>query len=137
MEKARAVREPIRVAVVGVGSMGRNHARIYSSLKAVELVAVVDADLEVAEESARLYGCDAAAKIAEVEDRIDAASVAVPSSAHAEIACSLLAKGIHCLVEKPLALSEKDCLSMIKQRRTATPFSPSGTPSASIQRSCS
>jgi predicted dehydrogenase len=103
----------LRVAVVGAGEMGSHHLRIYSGLKGVELVGVVDPDPARAERATTLYGCRAFQSLANVAECIDAASVAVPSSLHAEVAGFLLERGIHCLVEKPLATTEIDCLALI------------------------
>jgi predicted dehydrogenase len=102
----------VRVAVVGVGEMGANHARVYSQLKGAELVAVVDADLGRAREVAALHGCRAWASIDELED-VDGASIAVPSSMHAEVGTALLGRGVHCIVEKPLATSEAEAVALL------------------------
>lgn len=104
---------PLRVAVVGAGQMGSNHLRIYSGLKGVELVGVVDADRARARAAADRFGCRAFASIDEVAGEIDAASVAVPSTLHAEVGGRLLEHGIHCLIEKPLAPTEADCEALI------------------------
>jgi predicted dehydrogenase len=107
------VTTPLKVAVVGAGQMGSNHLRIYAGLKGVELVGVVDADLDRARDAADRYGCRAFASVDEVAGEIDAASVAVPSSSHAEVAGRLLEQGVHCLVEKPLATTEAECEALI------------------------
>lgn len=104
--------EAVRVAVIGAGGMGRNHARVYSQMKGVELVAIVDPDPKTAREVAGLYGGSPLADVSQL-DGIDAASIAAPSVLHAEIGTSLLAEGIHCLVEKPLATSRIDGETLI------------------------
>lgn len=104
--------EPVRIAVIGVGGMGANHARVLAGLKGVELVAVVDRDEARAEEIARQHGCAAAADISDLPD-IDAATIAVPSAHHAAVGCELLERGVACLVEKPLATTEADCQALI------------------------
>ncbi len=106
--------EPVRVAVVGVGSMGTNHARVFDTLKGAELVAVVDGDLDRARHVADVYGGIALTSIDELAGEVDAASVAVPSAAHAEVGCRLLAMGIDCLVEKPLATSVGDARRLVE-----------------------
>lgn len=96
---------PVRVAVVGTGNMGANHARVYSTLKGAELVAVVDADSERAAHVAKLYGTRAVGQVGDLAGEIDAASVAVPSSAHHDVGLELLGLGVDCLIEKPIASS--------------------------------
>jgi predicted dehydrogenase len=109
-----ANQSPIRAAVVGVGSFGRNHARVYHELQkqghGVELVAVVDSDAAQAQAVAAQFGCKALASVDELAGRVDAASVAVPTIHHLSVAASLMAAGIDVLIEKPLAstLAEAD-----------------------------
>ena len=97
------MKKPLRVAVVGVGHMGRHHARIYSELDDCELVAIVDTDLDRAKQMTAKYGGKAAARIRDVTSDVDAATVAVPTVYHAEVAIPLMERGIAVLVEKPLA----------------------------------
>ncbi len=106
--------EPVRVAVVGVGAMGANHARVYAGLKGASLVAVVDADPAQAEAVAQVHGCAASTDVASLVGQVDAVSVAVASAAHAEVGCALLDAGIACLVEKPLASTEAEALALIE-----------------------
>lgn len=91
-----------RVAVIGVGRFGLNHARIYASMPDVELVAVADPNEERASAVGEQYGARAVVDHTQVGD-IDAASIAVPTIRHAEIACWFLERGLPVLVEKPLA----------------------------------
>ena len=79
----------IKTAVIGVGFFGERHAKIYSELPNARLVAVVDADINRAREVAERYGCEAATDIAPLLGRIDAASIATPTGAHAKIATAL------------------------------------------------
>jgi predicted dehydrogenase len=104
--------EPLRVGLAGAGAMGRNHARLLADLDGVELAAVWDRDPEAAAAVARLYGVPAAASWQELADRSEAAVVAVPTAVHAELGCALLDRGLHLLVEKPMAasLAEADVL---------------------------
>lgn len=111
--------KPTRVAVVGVGHMGRHHARIYSELPQSELVAVVDADSDRAETYAKQYGCDAFGSVEALPDDIQAATVAVPTSHHVRIAEELLGRGVAVLVEKPLAATVDECEALLAcARRT-------------------
>ncbi len=100
--------ERLRVAVLGVGHLGKFHARIHRENPRAELVAVVDPNLERARALAAELGCAAFADPAELPRDIDAASVAVPTARHAAVAVPLLARGVHCLIEKPLAASVEE-----------------------------
>ncbi|MHC4931894.1 MAG: Gfo/Idh/MocA family oxidoreductase [Planctomycetota bacterium] len=91
-----------RVAVVGVGHFGRNHARIYSTMPEVELVAVADPNGDRCRAIGEQYGAEAVSSHREIEG-VDAVSVAVPTVHHADIACWFLDRSIPVLVEKPLA----------------------------------
>ena len=92
----------IRLAVVGAGQFGRNHCRVARESAQAELVAVVDRDPARAAEGA----AGTALALTEARDlagKVDAAIVAVPTTAHEEVACALLEAGIDVLVEKPIA----------------------------------
>jgi predicted dehydrogenase len=95
--------ERMRLAVVGVGEFGKNHVRVVRQSERAELVAVVDANADRAAEVAAANGCAAFADPREIAGKVDAAIVAVPTSAHPEVGCSLLEAGIDVLVEKPMA----------------------------------
>lgn len=110
--------EPVRVGVVGVGGMGVNHARVYHSLKGAELVAVVDSDERRRREAEERFGCTAFEQPEHLVGLVDAASVAVPSVLHAEVGSILLAAGIHCLVEKPMATSEAEAAALLDAARS-------------------
>ncbi len=92
-----------RIAVVGVGEFGRNHVRIASQSPRASLVAVVDTNPARAAEIAAANSCLAFTDPRELAGKVDAAIVAVPTSAHADVACALLESGIDVLVEKPIA----------------------------------
>ncbi|MDP6761644.1 MAG: Gfo/Idh/MocA family oxidoreductase [Planctomycetota bacterium] len=92
-----------RVAVAGVGHLGRIHARIWNEHPEAELVAVVDSDASRAGALAEELGCRACADASELPDDLDGVSVVVSTAAHADVAVGLLERGIACLVEKPLA----------------------------------
>ena len=108
----------IRVAVVGVGSFGRNHARVYHELAkqnmGVELVAVVDSNATQAREVAAQFGCAVITSPAELAGRVDAASVAVPTIHHLSVAAELMAAGIDVLIEKPLATNLQEADELIR-----------------------
>ncbi len=92
-----------RLAIVGVGEFGRNHVRIVRQSPRAELVAVVDTDPARATEIAAANACLALTDPRALAGKVDAAIVAVPTSAHADVACALLESGIDVLVEKPIA----------------------------------
>jgi predicted dehydrogenase len=94
--------QPLRLAVVGAGIMGTNHARVARSLRDARLVAVVDRDLDRAA-AAGGPGVQAVASVDDVEGGFDAAVVSVPTPLHAAMALQLAARGVHLLVEKPIA----------------------------------
>jgi predicted dehydrogenase len=115
MSAARGVRtgeNQVRVAVVGCGEFGRNHARVYRDMPNVNLVGVVDENRERAAQIAQEFQVRTFQSLEELRGVADAASVAVPTVVHREIGCRLLAMGIDALVEKPMArtLAEADAL---------------------------
>jgi predicted dehydrogenase len=105
---------PLRLAVVGVGHLGRHHARILATLPGVELVAVVDTNEARAAEIAAANGTRAAASHRDLFGLVDAVTVAVPTEIHREIAMPFLEAGIHVLVEKPMARSLAEADDMIQ-----------------------
>ncbi len=103
----------IRTAVIGVGRIGSAHARIYASLQGVELVAIAD-PADKARELAGELGCAATADCRSLAGKVDAVSVAVPTSLHAEVAGFFLERGVHCLVEKPLARTSAEARRLVE-----------------------
>jgi predicted dehydrogenase len=85
--------------------MGRNHVRLLSSLAGAELVGVYDPRPEAAEAAAREHGARVFPRLEELAGEIEAAVVAAPTVAHADMGCALLDRGLHVLIEKPLAAS--------------------------------
>ena len=107
MQAAAANAErPLRVGVVGVGVMGSNHARVFVGLPGTELVGVADPDRKQAEFVARTLGCAAVTNVEELLDReVDAITIAAPTHLHRDIALTCIARGVHVMVEKPIASS--------------------------------
>ncbi|UCG33452.1 MAG: Gfo/Idh/MocA family oxidoreductase [Phycisphaerales bacterium] len=95
--------EPIPVAVIGVGHMGRHHARIYHELPETRLVAVVDRDAGRAGEIAHKHECEALTEPDKILDKVRAVSVSVPTVHHLEAARPFLERGVAALIEKPIA----------------------------------
>ena len=108
---------PVRVAVVGVGHLGRHHARVLASLEGATLVAIVDADPRRAAEIADATGTPVVARVIDLIGEVDAVSVAVPTEAHADVALPLLEAGIHVLVEKPMTRSIEEADRLLAAAR--------------------
>jgi predicted dehydrogenase len=94
-----------RVAVVGCGAFGRQHARVYSRLADAELAGVFDANPDRARAVAQEFGTASLGSLEEVAGSAQAASVAVPTAQHLAVAEALLSSGLDLLVEKPIASS--------------------------------
>lgn len=107
----------IRVAVVGAGEFGRNHARVYREMDTVELTGVLDQDAARAEKIAQEFGVRAFQGLEDLSGSVDAASVAVPTIAHAEVGCQLMALGVDVLVEKPMAASLAEADNLLEAAR--------------------
>lgn len=107
----------MRATVIGVGHLGRHHARILSSLPGVTLVGVVDTNAERAAAVAADHGTTAYSDWRDLAGKIDAAVVAVPTEAHLEVALPLLEAGVHALVEKPLASTLEEADRLISAAR--------------------
>ena len=114
--------EPVRIAVIGVGHLGRHHARILSTLEGARLVAVVDTVAERAKEAAEATGARAVRDYRELLGEVDAVTVAVPTELHRDVALPFLERGTAVLVEKPMArtLSEADDLVAAAKESGAT-----------------
>ena len=104
----------VRVGVIGVGHLGRHHARILAQLPGVELVGVADINAERAAEIAEAFGARAYSNADELLGRVDAVTVAVPTEAHLEVARPFLARGTATLVEKPLARSVQEAYAILE-----------------------
>jgi len=99
--------------VIGAGMMGKNHLKMYKTLSNVELVGVYDIFAEAAKTAAEMFGIKAFSSLEEVAQNVDAVSVVTTSVTHAEVGEFFLNKGIHCLMEKPLAATEAECNRLI------------------------
>ena len=104
----------MRVAVIGVGSMGRNHARVYSELMEAELVAVSDEHVKLASSVAEEFGARAYSdyRLLLEKEKPEAVSIAVPTVLHERVGLAALEAGAHVLMEKPIAatVEEGECL---------------------------
>jgi predicted dehydrogenase len=108
-----------RVAVIGVGAMGRNHARVYAEMPQVELVGVADADARQADAAARRFNTAAYADFDRLldEQKPEAVTIAVPTMYHRAVASRVIERGIPLLIEKPIALTVAEGQEMIDAAR--------------------
>jgi predicted dehydrogenase len=109
--------KPLRTAVIGIGHLGRHHARLLASMPDTTLTAVVDTVPEKAAEAAALTGARACRDYREMLDGIDAVVIAVPTELHREIAVPFLERGVAVLVEKPMSRSIADADAMLDTAR--------------------
>jgi len=109
----------IKVAVIGVGSMGQNHARVYFNSDTAQLMAVADPLKEQVEKVARHYNAKTYLHYQDLlqQEDIDAVSIAVPTSLHKEVALYALEKGKHVLLEKPIASTEEEAQEIIDKAK--------------------
>jgi UDP-N-acetylglucosamine 3-dehydrogenase len=100
---------PLRVGVIGCGVMGKNHARVLSELPGVTLVGVADPDAEAVEFVTSRLGCGGFSSLDALLDAgIDALTIAAPTQLHTDIALTAIGRGVHVLVEKPIAQSVEE-----------------------------
>jgi predicted dehydrogenase len=110
----------LRVGVVGVGVMGSNHARVLAEMPGVQLVGVADPDRKQAEFVGRTLGCAAVSDVGDLIDLgVDALTIAAPTHLHREIALLCVSRGLHLLVEKPIASSVEEGCEIIAAARRA------------------
>jgi predicted dehydrogenase len=109
----------VKVGIVGVGHLGSIHAKVYSKMDDADLVGVCDCNLERALEIGKKYHTRSYADYEDLFDKVEAASIAVPTSLHYNIAKEFLNHGIHILIEKPITktLSEADELVEIAHKK--------------------
>lgn len=106
--------EKVKVGVVGVGAIGRNHARIYSELEEADLVAVYDTDAELASKLAEEFGTQAVTSLEDLIAKVDAASVSSPTVSHLDVGSQLLEAGKDVLVEKPISDSLANARTLVE-----------------------
>jgi predicted dehydrogenase len=110
----------IRCAVIGVGYLGKFHARKYAALDNAELVGVVDPDSTAGQALAHELGCNYFPDHQRILDRVDAVSIVAPTTLHHSIAADCLNSGIHVLLEKPITttVAEAEALITIARQRS-------------------
>jgi len=106
----------LKVAIIGVGAMGRNHARVYSEMADVEIVGVADINMLAAAEASRRYGGRAYADYPRLldEQKPEAVSIVVPTAEHHDVALQAIQRRIHVLIEKPLAFTLQEGREIIE-----------------------
>ena len=104
----------IKVGVIGVGFMGALHAKHYAANSQANLVSVVDIDESRAKSIANLHGCAFFTDPEQMIDQVDAVSIAVPSNKHKEVADLAISKGVHILLEKPLAPTVSEAQDIVE-----------------------
>jgi len=104
----------IKVGVAGVGSLGQHHARVYTQLPDAELVGVYDASPERAKEIADRHSVRAFASLEEMAGAVQAASIVVPTDLHHQVATTLMPRGLHLLVEKPIAATPEEAADIVR-----------------------
>ena len=107
----------IRTAVIGAGSMGKHHARVYSEIS--DLAFIVEPNEKLGKEVATKYGAKWLSNYEDLYDKVDAVSIVVPTTLHREIFEDLCLANINIIVEKPLALSIEECQSMIEKSKNS------------------
>ena len=113
----RAYGKNLRVGVVGVGTMGNHHLRLIDQSPAVTLAGFYDPDSARADEMCRVHDCACFNTLDELMDRADAITVAAPTSLHAEIGERCLKRGLHLLMEKPLAHNLQGAARLVELAR--------------------
>ncbi len=118
MSETGAGVKPLRAGVVGVGSLGQHHARVYTQIPGVTLVGVVDADEQRVREVAKRHHCQAYTDPQALLGQVDLVSVVVPTFLHFAVTRPFLQQGVHVLLEKPMTrtLEEADELIALSQR---------------------
>ena len=117
---------PVKVGVAGVGSLGYHHARILRDVDGASCIGVYDADPERCAQVGAELGLDTHASLDSLIAAADALIIAVPTTAHEEVACAALRAGVHVMVEKPMAptLEAADrILDAARARRALQPHS--------------
>jgi predicted dehydrogenase len=103
------------VGVIGVGAMGKNHARVYSELKAVENLFLFDLNASATQELAKKFDANIASGMVDLLDSVDAVSVCVPTQFHHKVACEVIQKNIPVLIEKPICSSSGEAANLVKK----------------------
>src|SRR2546430_1412692 len=107
----------LKTAVIGVGHLGREHARVLAGLETADLVAVCDTNETTGRVIAEHYGVRFVPDYRALLDEVEAVSVATPTINHHEVTCAFLDRGVNVLVEKPIARTVAEADEMIALTR--------------------
>ena len=102
------------VGVIGVGVMGRNHARVYSELKQVDSLWITDLNTKAATEVAKANDGQVSSGVDELLEKVDAVSICVPTPFHHDVAAKVFAAGVHALIEKPICQTSAQAEALLK-----------------------
>lgn len=102
----------LRIAVIGTGAMGKSHVRLYKEIEDIEVVAVVDKDKKTIVDISKKYDVKGLTDYKEL-DNVDAASICVPTKYHKEVSLYFIKKGVHVLIEKPIATDVSEARELI------------------------
>ncbi|MGN6573291.1 MAG: Gfo/Idh/MocA family protein, partial [Pseudolabrys sp.] len=119
-QTAIGTERPLRVGVIGVGVMGSNHARVFAGLPGTELIGIADPDDKQAAFVANTLGCRAVIDVdGLISLGVDAVTIAAPTHLHRDIAMACIARGVHVMVEKPIASTVEEGHDIISAARRA------------------
>jgi len=109
----------IKAGVIGVGNMGKNHARTYAEMEGVRLAGIADPDKKTGKPLAEKYGCAFYENYADMlkKEKLDAVSVCVPTSLHYAIAKDVIGRGVNLLVEKPITKNVEEAEELVKMAK--------------------
>ena len=111
--------DKLRVAVIGIGNMGINHVRVYHELDDVELVAIADVNKDNLKKATDRFPCKGYRNYKEMIEKedVDLISIVVPTSLHKKVALEVIEKGIHFLLEKPIADNMDDAKAIVRKAK--------------------
>jgi predicted dehydrogenase len=104
----------LKVGVIGVGALGRHHARLYAECENAEVIGIYDANFEIAKKVGAEFGFEVFDTIEALAEKCEGLSVAVPANLHYEIAVPLLQMNKHILIEKPLAINVEQAGELVR-----------------------
>ena len=110
-------KELVKCGVIGVGSLGQHHARVYADLEGIELVGITDADPMRAREVAERHKTRVFDSVEELAEACEAISIVVPTDLHAQVAVPVMRKGTHVLIEKPICASLEEAQTVLETAR--------------------
>jgi predicted dehydrogenase len=105
----------VDIGVIGVGSMGKNHMRVYSEQRNVDSLFVFDLNKAEMERIAAQYEATACTSVTDLFHAVDAVSICVPTRFHREVALLAVSSGVHALIEKPICASAQEGEALLAQ----------------------